>query len=86
MSQSMYHEKWILWQKKKYFSPSFALISICEKKVERLHQFKNDRENAYFIAPWRSFPPFKMANVLVIKIWEHKIIVSNEINCHKLSN
>ena len=30
---------------KKYFAPSFPLISICEKKVERQHQFKNDREN-----------------------------------------
>ena len=54
--------------RKKYFSPSFALISISEKKVERLHQFKNDRENAYFIAPWRSFQTFRMANVTVIKI------------------
>ena len=42
----MYHEKWILWQKKKYFSLSFALISICEKKwndcinlgtIEKMH-------------------------------------------------
>ena len=71
---------------KKYFAPSFPLISIFEKKVERLHQFKNDRENAYFIAPWRSFPIFRMANVSVIKIWEYKITVSHEINCHKLSN
>ena len=71
---------------KKYFAPSFPIISICEKKVERLHQFKNDRENAYFIAPWRSFPNFRMANISVIKIWEYKIIVSNEINRHKLSN
>ena len=53
---------------KKYFAPSFPLISICEIKVERQHQFKNDRENAYFIAPWRSFPTFRMANVSVIKI------------------
>ena len=56
---------------KKYFAPSFPLISICEKKVERPHQFKNDRENAYFITPWRSFPTLRMANVSVIKIWEY---------------
>ena len=67
---------------KKYFAPSFPLISIFEKKVERLHQFKNDRENAYLIAPRRSFPTFRMTNVTVIKSWEYKI---TEINRHKLS-
>ena len=71
---------------KKYFAPSFPLISIFEKKVERLQQFKNYRENAYFIAPWRSFPTFRMANVSVMKIWEYKITASNKINRHKLSN
>lgn len=71
---------------KKYFAKSFPFISIFEKKVERLHQFKNDREKAYFIDPWRSFPTLRMANVSVIKIWEYKITVPHEINCHKLSN
>ena len=74
------------YDRKKIFCTKFSLNLIFEKKVEQLHQFKNDRENAYFIAPWRSFPTFRMANVSVIKIWEYKITVSHEINCHKLSN